>query len=225
MAFFDKDEVNKKIVNENIVNLKYTTQFVPRGEVVAGFDIGKKAHPAHFAVFEFYNNKLTMIHERWMDGWNYSNGKDYNPAMPTQLEYIKLAIKNFKISKVYYDNTRGEFESFDEQGLLPNQMFPVVFTTKVRNSIATELDKVVEKKQIEIINNQRTIDQLCAVTNTLQCPQSSSGHGESFWTLGLATYSIKDSVSEDEHEGITRRAIKVGQKSIFDDSSAIPEGW
>jgi hypothetical protein len=115
-----------------------------------------------------------------MDGWSYSNGKQFYDSAPTQLEYLKLAIENFGIHELYYDNTRGEFESFVEQGLLPRQMIPVIFTAKLKNTSATSFDRLVEKKQMEIVNDDRLISQICAVTGDLQAASTPQGHGDCY---------------------------------------------
>ena len=225
-GFFNKDYLFKRVVNIDLVAYKARLTYAKKGEIIAGFDIGKKAHPSHLTVLENRNNRLIMIHQKWMDGWSYSNGKAFFEPRPTQLEYLKMVINNFGIDKLFYDNTRGEFEAFDEQGLLPRQLEPVVFSQKLKNTMATAFDKVVERKQIELINDNRMLTQICAVTNNLQAIQSVGGHGDSFWSICLALLGIKDLINYTEEGTIdNRRKITTGIKSIFAENSKIPAGW
>lgn len=226
-GFFSRDVLEKKAVNYDIVSWKARLKYSKQGEIIAGFDIGKKSHPSHLTVLEHRpNNKLVMVHQKWMDGWSYSNGKNFHEPSPTQLEYLKMVIENFGIDRLYYDNTRGEFESFDEQGLLPRQMIPVVFNQKLKGTMSTAFDKVVERHQIELINDDRLLTQICAVTNSLQAIQSSKGHGDAFWSICLALLGIPDLSQYSEEGTITnRRKITAGVKSIFEEGASIPANW
>ncbi len=225
-SFFDKDKLNIKIVNKDLTMWKARIKYEPSGDVVAGFDIGKKSHPSHFSVFELVNGKLRMVHQKWMDGWPYSNGKKFFEVYPTQLEYLKMCVENFKIKALHYDNTRGEFEAFAEQELLPRQMIPIVFTSKTRNTLATNFDRLVEREQIEIIDDKRLIEQICIVTDDLQTIQTSSGHGDSFWSICLAILGVKDMIEfVSDEQSTARKEISSGQKSIFEEGSPIPRGW
>ena len=226
-SFFNRDKLDKNIINKDLSLWKAKLNYTPVGEVFAGFDIGKKTHPSHLSVFEYVDGKLRMIHQKFMDGWPYSNGKTFFDTHPTQLEYLKMCIENFKIRELRYDNTRGEFESFDEQDLLPRQMVPVVFTNKFKNTVAAAFDRLVERKQIEIPNDERLIGQICAVTNDLQAIQSIQGHGDSFWSIALAILCVKDLIgfADEDEQGKIRRKISTGQKSIFEEGASIPKGF
>jgi hypothetical protein len=162
-----------------------------------------------------------------MDGWSYSNGKEFLEHTPTQLEYLKMIIKNFSVKRLYYDNTKGEFEALDEQGLLPKVMVPVVFTQKLKQSMATAFDKLVEREQIQIIDDERMISQICSVRNDLQAIQSSGGHGDSFWSICLSLLGTPQLTNfvDDSTQAENRRRITTAGKSIFEESESIPSGW
>lgn len=230
-AFFDRDYFKKQAINENLINLKARLQYKPIGDVVAGFDIGKKINPSHLSVFEYVFDEikqifvLRMIHHKFMDGWSYSNGKHFFEPHPTQLEYLKMVIENLQIKKLFYDNTRGEFIAFEEQGLLPVQMEPVTLTPKNRNSLSTTFDKLVEKRQLEIINDDRLIDQICTVNNNLQAISSIHGHGDAFWSVALATMGVEDQISRTEQSPDMFRKTRSGVLSMFEEGSHIPKGW
>ena len=226
-GFFKKDKLKANIINKDLTIWKPRIRYDTTSHIVAGFDIGKKTHPSHLAVFELRNNKLVMIHQKWMDGWPYSNGKEFYDNHPSQLEYLKMVIRNFGIRELKYDNTRGEFEAFAEQNLLPREMVPIVFTNRLKSAGATAFDKLVERKLIEIVDEDRLIGQICAVTNDLRAIQTRWGHGDSFWSIVLAILCVKELIGfvSDEQYSRIRKKVKTGQKSIFSDGASIPKGF
>jgi hypothetical protein len=162
--------------------------------VVAGLDIGKKTHPSHLTVYVRFPDKRWLvnpetgkeelmqvwcyrqIHSKWFDGVDYLE----------QLNYCKLALAHFNISILRYDNTRGEFEGFAEQRLVPRRMEPVTFNTKNKNAMASNLSSVFNQTRIEILNEPRQFNQMLSVNNDLQAMEGPEGHGDSFWSSGLA---------------------------------------
>lgn len=165
-----------ELVNPQLKNLGIEKRQELDGDVIGGFDIGKKVHPSHLAVFQIKKGKRKMAHQKFMDGWDYNS----------QLEYLKLAIENLGIDKLYYDDTRGEFESFKESGLLPPEMEGVVFTLKEKHGLAAQLDKAVTNKQMELIDDRRMLEQMLMVTNDLDAVETPEGHGDSFWSVALS---------------------------------------
>jgi hypothetical protein len=147
----------------------------------AGLDIGKKTHPSHLAVFGVRvrageEPKLRQIHSKWMDGWDYKD----------QLAYCEKCIENFQIDSLLYDNTRGEFEGFREQGILPDCMFPLVFSAKNKYSMATQLDTLITNGNIWFLKDERQKRQMLSVDNDLHAFETEDGHGDSFWSICLA---------------------------------------
>ena len=192
-SYFEEQQVFR-IINSDLINhplqepepeLKKLLEVC---DVYGGLDIGKKAHPSHLAVWiKLAPNKWRQLHQKFMDGWDYSK----------QLEYCNDVIKYFRINRLQYDNTRGEFESFKEQGLLPYEMEPVIFSQKTKNGMAANLQKLVNKTKIndkgevedralEMIDDLRQINQILAVDNDLQAIATPDGHGDSFWSNALA---------------------------------------
>ncbi len=102
--------------------------------VVGGFDIGKKRHPSHCALFiKTYEDvagermpRYQQIYSEWFDHIDYFK----------QIERLNDICEMFNVSKMNYDNTRAEFEAFAEEDKLHWSCEPVVFTTKNRNSMA-----------------------------------------------------------------------------------------
>lgn len=150
--------------------------------VVAGYDLGKKTHPSHLCVFAEINKKLVQIASFFMDGWNYID----------QIAFCKQAIETFGIDLLAYDNTRAEFETSEERGDLPSEMTGIVFTAKSKFTMATELDKVITNKEIELLDDGRQKRQILTVDCDLKAPETSEGHGDSFFSLCLAVSAWRD---------------------------------
>ena len=184
-SFFKEEQIHS-VVDSGLHNFSIYDKIKTFNNVIGGFDVGKKSHPSHLAVFEQVGDFWRQIHSKFMDGWNYAGDGIFNPEKPTQVEYLSLAIENFKIDKLFYDNTRAELESLKERGILPGQCEPVQFTVKEKHSMATELEKKIETKTIGLLDDQRQTEQLLMVTNDLKALETPFGHGDSFWSIALA---------------------------------------
>lgn len=170
--------------------------------VVGGFDIGKKTHPSHFGIFvesrrkykvvridkvtgrttESMERKMIQVHSKFLDGWDYID----------QIEYIKNAISAFQIDKMFYDNTRSEFESFAEAGKLPGAMEPLVFTAKEKFAMASEMDIVITQGLIYLINDERQKRQMLSVDCDLKAQETEEGHGDAFFSNALAVKARRE---------------------------------
>jgi len=214
-SFFKEEELNK-VVNTNLPNRSiFDTITGPENfDTIGGWDLGKKRHPAHFSVFQIQmvngKRKAVQIHQVFFDRWDYAGNDDeqFNPDKPTQISYVNQAIKEFKIDKVFCDNTRGELTTLEERKELPPQLVLVTFTSKNKYSMATEFEKGVNQEFIELQNDQRMIRQILQVTNDLQAVETHEGHGDSFWSIALCFMGIKVTISSlmefvDEEEDNT----------------------
>ena len=99
--------INSRLKNRDIIR---AFKLKKGRTVIAGFDIGKKTHPSHLAVFGVvkalvrekvddkeslvWKDVLVQLCSKYMDGWDYTD----------QIEYLKKAIFHFKIDKLFYDN-------------------------------------------------------------------------------------------------------------------------
>jgi hypothetical protein len=201
-SFFTEQEINK-VVNLELLNLPISAIIEDREkfDTFAGWDLGKKRHPAHFTVFQVRTKdgrkKAIQIHQVFFDGWDYSGNDDssFNPDKPTQLGYITQAIKNFRIDKIYADNTRGELTTLEEKKELPSQIELINFTSKLKFSISTEFEKGVNQEYIELQPDPRMIRQLMVVTNDLQAVETPEGHGDSFWSIALCFLGIRTAIA------------------------------
>lgn len=219
-AFFNKEQLRKDIVNPQLKNMRLIENFFTEDLVVAGLDIGMKKHPASFQVFHVKNGKAIMIHHKIMRKWPYYSGQPYNPLKPTQVEYCKEAIKRFCIDKIYYDNTRGELEGALEMKWLTPHFIPVVFTHKMKCQIATDFEKVVINKQIEILDDEELLNSICSVTNDLLSIESVSGHADAFWGVALALIGFNAFDASSRQDS----TVRTGGKSIME-AKKPPKGW
>jgi hypothetical protein len=165
-------------------------------DLVAGWDLGKKGHPAHFTIFEkIYRGKKDkeghklyeriQVHSKWFDHRDYTD----------QLEYIEEALDVFEFYQCFYDSTRGELEMLEEQGKLPGEFKGIHFTFKAKHAMAAEFDRAIGSKLIEVLNDSRQIGQILIVNNDLQAPETPEGHGDSFWSIGMT-------FNDQEAEGV-----------------------
>lgn len=221
-SFFKKDYLMKNVVNSNLSNADIRTGYITDKKVIAGFDIGKKRHPSLLTVFELAGTKAKMIHFKFMDKWAYFSGKDeFDPSHPTQLEYLKEAIKAFNIDELYYDNTRGELEAAKDQGLIPPSMLPIVSTHRIKEANATAFDKSVMNREMEIMNDERLLTSITQVTKELFAIEDKYGnHGEGFTSIALCFNGINKIFMS----GAQEKEISAGGMSVFD-SDVIPKGF
>tara|TARA_Y100000310_G_scaffold341182_1_gene439536 strand:+ start:20543 stop:22189 length:1647 start_codon:yes stop_codon:yes gene_type:complete len=140
--------------------------------IVAGFDIGKKRHPSHFVVYAYQDGRLIQIHQRFLDGWSYTD----------QIQFLNDASKNFGIDKGYVDNTRGEFE---ERGLVETWE-PITFTQKNKRTMAQRFEEYITNDRIRMIVNERQRQQITCVDGDLKAPDTPMGHGDAFFSNALA---------------------------------------
>jgi len=186
-GFINLDTLNR-ITNHRLKNYAFTRPPTLRDErmVVGGFDIGKKTHPSHLAVFaEVMRNgkpRLAQIHSKFMDGWDYTD----------QIAYLEQAIKVFKIQKLLYDDTRAEFEGFKERGELPAEMEGIAFTAGNKFAMASDLDQSVTSESVEFLDDQRQKRQILTVDCDLKAPVTQEGHGDSFFSICLAMKAWKE---------------------------------
>jgi len=179
-SFFKRDDI-LVCVNTKLKNKPYQEDRI-RGDVIAGWDLGLKRHPSHFAVFvkKEGSSKKVMLFSRFM----------YKMPFDVQVKSIKAWCESLGIDRVYFDNTRGEMEAYMSSGILDFRFVPIVFSLKSKGAMSASLDKAVSNRDVEFINDSILVDHLCLVTNDLKSIESESGHGDAFWSVGLALYGF-----------------------------------
>jgi hypothetical protein len=138
-------------------------------------------------VFETKEGISTQLHSKWMEGWDYTNGTgEYDPAHPTQLEYVAECCRVFGIDLAQYDATRGKLDALKDAKALPDALDGVIFTKKRTVAMATTLSDRITHGTVRLLDDPRQINQMLAVNNNLQAVESPQGHGDSFWSTALA---------------------------------------
>lgn len=142
-----------------------------------GYDIGKKRHPSHISIYaEDRKSRLLQIASIWLDAVDYTE----------QLEIVKRIVKNYKLQRLHYDDTRAEMEGFKERGELPPEMEGINFTHKKKFEMAAQLEKEVRKQTIMLLSDERQKRQILNCDNDLKSMQTQEGHGDAFWSNALA---------------------------------------
>jgi hypothetical protein len=197
-AFFEKEKLYAVVnpLNKNFtfeewekeMEWRRNTKQATDNDVIGGWDLGKKGHPAHLILIEKRGKKRVQIHDKWFDRVDYTE----------QMQYIDRAIEIFGVTMLFYDATRGELEMKEEAGELRAEYTPVHFTHKAKHSMATEFDKSVGNKELELLNITRTLNQILIVSNDLQAPTTPEGHGDSFMSTCM-TFRDKEGEGADIH--------------------------
>ena len=126
-AYFKREQI-VDLIDPGLFNLK---EVISKDyEVFAGMDIGKVRHPSHLAVFMLADGFLIQIGSYWFDHWDYTK----------QVDFVNSLITPLRIRRIYFDATRGEFESFFEQGIIHrSDWVGVKFTSPEKNKMAAKL--------------------------------------------------------------------------------------
>ena len=148
-----------------------------------GLDIGKKRHPSHLSLFgRDRHGRLVQLLSKWLDNTDYTD----------QLQICQELCKNYRVFRLYYDDTRAEFEGFKESGELPAQMSGFVFTNKRKHEIAAGFGKAVKQNKVMLIDDPRQARQILNCDNNLKSVETNEGHGDSFWSNALAIEASRD---------------------------------
>lgn len=215
-SYIDKDELLVLQTKENWAIEEHA--ILQEFYVVGGFDIGKKRHPSHLALFirrptdrevngveQFTYEQILSV---WMDKWDYSK----------QIEYLNMICDWFNVSRLRFDNTRGEFESMMERNELHPCMVPQVLSRKINFKIASILSGLVENKTIQFVNDTRQYSQILAVDGDLNATETADGHGDSFFSNALAVY-------EGENKVVRVRSLMGGVEDEDEDEDYDNSAW
>ena len=171
----------------------------------AGFDVGKRGNPSHCSVFAILDSNsaglaleqdekppddiIVMIHQKFLDNWDYIK----------QVNYLTALTEYFNIQKLYYDNTRGEME----ERSLSRACIPIILSNRTgprakgKIEMATNFAKLVEQKRMILLDDDRFVSQITCVTGDLQAPNTPRGHGDSFISIMLAVAVYYDYYASD----------------------------
>ena len=182
-SYFEGEDI-EKCEDKNLRSFPATKKYELESgeEIFGGFDIGKKRHPSHLVLFKKIGSKIEQIHQSWLDGWAFSD----------QVEYLNEVAENFKITKGYIDNTRGELE---DRGL-NRTWYPMHFTLKAKNTMAQIFEKYVHSGNLFLIRDERQRQQILSVNNELKAPETPMGHGDAFFSIALALQALFETTQQ-----------------------------
>lgn len=205
-AFFTREELAPVLIDAAFNHPLYVP-YAPRddevaGEVFAGYDVGKKRHPSHLSVLIMRKDKsLRMIHQSFHDHVDYQE----------QARRLKLAVENFGIRRLLYDNTRAELE---ERDLDSSTCQPAILSARSKKEMATLFGKHVSERTIELSSDIRFITQIISVSSDLDAPETPLGHGESFISVSLAISAYHQIHSGGSVELGSMGAVLGGPRSV-----------
>jgi hypothetical protein len=175
-AFFTRQQIQNIAIHDCMKELQ------TKNDMVLTWDIGKKVHPSHVSILEWTGKKAIQRYQKFLDGMDYTN----------QVRFVNNLWDDFSCNVGCFDASRGEIDPFIEQHMLPSMLKPISFTRKQNKAMATSFDQFVSEDKLELINNERMINQILVVDNDLKAPETAGGHGDSFWTIAMGCWCIEN---------------------------------
>ena len=179
-AYFDEDDISK-CENSSLINYpsaKPFTNIESGDQLFGGFDVGKKRHPSHLVIFKKSGERIEQIHSSFLDGWSYSD----------QIVFLNEVAENFELTMGFIDNTRGELE---DRGL-DARWHSMIFSRKSKNTMAHVFEEFVHGGNLHLLEDERQKQQILSVSNELKAPETPTGHGDAFFSIGMALQAIHD---------------------------------
>ena len=181
--FFTRDSI-VAVIDARLKKWELHTQFInPDLSTYGGFDVGRYVHPSHAAVFlELPTGTLVQVYGLFMDQYNYN----------AQIKLLNAIADVFDLDRGYYDST---FNALEDRGL-STKWRGRSFNRKLKADMATLFEKKVyavgEEPRIVLLNDQRQLNQITLVDKKLSAATTASGHGDAFWSIGLAVKAADD---------------------------------
>ena len=151
-----------------------------------GFDVGRKIHPSHISVLlELPSGTLVQLFSEFLDQMRY----------PAQIKMLNDVAVTFNLSRGYFDAT---FNALEDRGL-KSVWRGRAFNKKLKADMATLFEKRVvappDDCGIILLNDLRQMRQIVSVDKELKAATTVDGHGDAFWSNGLAIKAAEDGPS------------------------------
>ena len=148
-----------------------------------GFDVGRLVHPSHVSVMlELPSGTLVQVYSRFLDKMHYGS----------QVKLLNTIADVFHLSRGYFDAT---YNALEDRGLRPTWRGRN-FTRKLKADMATLFEKRVFAQDDEagliLLNDLRQLRQVVSVDKALKAATTIEGHGDAFWSNGLAIKAAED---------------------------------
>ena len=181
--WFSRDDI-LNVIDPDLSMWRLAVEF-DKGDLATygGVDVGKLVHPTHVSVLlELPNGTLVQVYSRFLDRVKYNE----------QVNVLNRIAECFKLSKGYFDDT---FNALDDRGLDPVWRGRT-FTRKRKADMATGFSKRVfagpKDPGIILLNDLRQLNQVTVVDKELKAATTVEGHGDAFWSNGLAIKAADD---------------------------------
>jgi hypothetical protein len=165
--------------------------------IVAGYDVGKRKHPSHLVVFgkRKSDGRVVELYQEFIR----------NMAYTAQVDVLNQVANHFNIDKGYIDNTDRALEerglqTDHRQGLqdkdyeenqkklrgLNRKWDMKTFSRREKNEMASKFEYYVVNDQLRLFPDAVQKEQILIVNKDLDAAETPNGHGDSFWSIGLA---------------------------------------
>ena len=205
--FFTRDSI--RAITDDTLRPWDLSEMFEKGELATygGFDVGKLVHPSHVTIFlELPDGTLVQLFQEFLDHLKYN----------LQVKRLNALAKIFKLNRGYFDAT---YNVLDDRGLSPVWRGKG-FTRQLKGNMATLFAKRVyavdDDPSIVLLRNERQLNQVTIVDKTLRAATTVEGHGDAFWSIGLALQATEDG------PGI----IDIGHSTVRTDQGISPsQSW
>ena len=153
--------------------------------IISGCDVGNRVDPTHISVFKVNEktSEMTQIFQVL-----------HREMMPSSLkEYMNMIAENFKITRGYWDNTRGEM---DDRGL-ENCWRPHTFSLKNKHTLSQKFEELLQNKKINLFFDTEQHMQILSVNGNIQAVRTGRAHGEAFMSNILAIRAYDELIGNE----------------------------
>ena len=175
------------VIDAQVMNWTLGEAF-DRGDlsVYGGFDVGRFVHPSHVTVLlELPSGTLVQVYSQFLDKMRYN----------AQVNTLNSIADTFKLARGYFDAT---YNALEDRGLR-NVWRGRAFNRKLKADMATLFEKRIvaqaDEPGIILQNDLRQLRQLITVDKALKAATTVDGHGDAFWSNGLAIKAAADGPS------------------------------
>jgi phage FluMu gp28-like protein len=178
--FSDVEELMSYARNEGI-----------KGDLYAGFDVGKKHHSAELVLLEDYSDDLVIMRFKKQ----FRNEK--YEVMKGELRYI---LNNLPVVKMGIDDTGlGSDMGETLEGEFPGVCEGITFTNSWKQESATNVRLLLEAQKLAIPDDREILKQMHSIKRIvteygnlrLDAEKNKDHHGDIFWAIALACNYLK----------------------------------
>jgi hypothetical protein len=178
-------EVIRSCVDPRLRPFSLDEPFEPSGILgtYGGMDVGKSRHPSHVSIGALMpTGDVVQIYQEFLDGMDYRQ----------QAHHVRRLIEHFNVRRFYYDATRAELSDRD----LTRRAIGLHFSSRTKAQLALSAEARFfageDDPGIILLDDDRQVRQISAVTKDLRALETSDGHGDAFWSIALMIRAAED---------------------------------